>query len=45
MSYYVFKNSGFKREAFKFAIFYVLKVVCTKINLGWKGLKPVFLNT
>jgi len=28
MSYYVFKNSGFKRQAFKFAIFYVLKVVC-----------------
>jgi len=27
MSYYVFKNTGFKRLAFKFAIFYVLTVV------------------
>jgi hypothetical protein len=27
MSYYVFKNAGFKRLSFKFAIFYVLTVV------------------
>jgi len=34
MSYYVFKNTGFKRLAFKLAIFYVLTVLCTGFKVS-----------